>query len=57
MERQKALELAIQQIERQFGKGSIMKLGKSAALNISVIPSACLELASALGTGGFPRAG
>lgn len=55
MERQKALELAIQQIERQFGKGSIMKLGESAALNISVIPSGCLELDIALGTGGFPR--
>jgi len=47
--------MAIQQIERQYGKGSIMKLGEDTALNVSVIPSGCLDLDIALGTGGFPR--
>lgn len=55
MDKQKALDIAIQQIERQFGKGSIMKLGEDTALNVSVIPSGCLDLDIALGTGGFPR--
>ena len=55
MERQKALDIAIQQIERQFGKGSIMKLGENTSLNVSVIPSGCLALDIALGAGGFPR--
>lgn len=55
MNRQKALEVAIQQIERQFGKGSIMKLGEDTALNVAVIPSGCLDIDIALGTGGFPR--
>lgn len=55
MEKQKALDIAIQQIERQFGKGSIMKLGESSSLNVSVIPSGCLDIDIALGVGGFPR--
>lgn len=55
MDRQKALDIAIQQIERQFGKGSIMKLGEDASLNVSVIPSGCLALDIALGAGGYPR--
>lgn len=55
MERQKALDIAIQQIERQFGKGSIMKLGEDTSLNVSVISSGCLSLDIALGAGGFPR--
>ncbi|MTI94504.1 MAG: recombinase RecA [Firmicutes bacterium] len=55
MDKQKALDMAVQQIERQFGKGSIMKLGENAALNVSVISSGCLALDIALGTGGFPR--
>lgn len=55
MEKQKALDIAIQQIERQFGKGSIMKLGEDTTLNVSVIPSGCLDIDIALGTGGFPR--
>ncbi len=55
MERQKALDMAIQQIERQFGKGSIMKLGEDTSLNVSVIPSGCLALDIALGSGGYPR--
>lgn len=55
MEKQKALDMAIQQIERQFGKGSIMKLGEASSLNVSVIPSGCLDIDIALGVGGFPR--
>ncbi|TEB06787.1 recombinase A [Pelotomaculum schinkii] len=55
-DKQKALELALMQIERQFGKGSIMKLGEaSAKLNIEVIPSGALALDIALGVGGLPR--
>ncbi len=52
----KALELALSQIERQFGKGSIMKLGENAAkLNIEVISTGALTLDIALGIGGVPR--
>lgn len=56
MEKQKALEMALSQIEKQFGKGAIMKLGDAAAkISISTIPSGCLELDYALGVGGIPR--
>ena len=55
MEKQKALDMALAQIEKQFGKGSIMKLGDGSGLNVSVISSGCLELDMALGIGGFPR--
>jgi len=55
MEKQKALDIALAQIEKQFGKGSIMKLGDGSGLNVSVISSGCLELDMALGIGGFPR--
>jgi recombination protein RecA len=55
-EREKALELAISQIEKRFGKGSIMKLGDSAGIPpIEVIPSGSLALDLALGVGGIPR--
>ena len=55
-EREKALELAIGQIEKRFGKGSIMKLGDSAGRPpIEVIPSGSLALDLALGVGGIPR--
>ena len=54
-EKNKALELALTQIEKQFGKGSIMKLGENSAINVSTIPSGCLELDIALGVGGVPR--
>lgn len=55
-EREKALELALNQIEKRFGKGSIMKLGKAAALSsIEVVPSGSLALDLALGVGGIPR--
>ncbi|MTI48059.1 MAG: recombinase RecA [Firmicutes bacterium] len=55
MEKKKALEMAISQIEKQFGKGSIMKLGENAKLNIESIPTGSLELDIALGIGGVPR--
>jgi recombination protein RecA len=54
-ERQRALNLALTQIEKQFGKGSIMRLGETQALDIPVIPSGSLALDVALGVGGVPR--
>ncbi len=55
-EKEKALELAISQIEKRFGKGSIMKLGESAAnLQVEVLPTGSLALDLALGVGGIPR--
>ena len=51
----KALETAIGQIERQFGKGSIMRLGAQEAVNVNVIPTGSLGLDAALGVGGIPR--
>jgi recombination protein RecA len=55
-ERSKALELAVQQIERQFGKGAIMKLGEeSARVTIDSIPTGSIALDAALGIGGVPR--
>ena len=53
--KKKALELAIASIEKQFGKGSIMKMNDNAVQNIEVIPTGCLTLDSALGIGGMPR--
>jgi recombination protein RecA len=55
IEKQKALEIAINQIERQFGKGAIMRLGDTAKLNVEVIPTGSIELDIALGVGGIPR--
>jgi recombination protein RecA len=55
-ERSKLLEAAISQIEKSYGKGSIMRLGsKDVLVPVNVIPSGCLSLDSALGVGGFPR--
>lgn len=55
-DKQKALEVALLQIEKQFGKGSIMKLGDAAdKLSIEVIPTGALSLDLALGVGGIPR--
>ena len=50
-----ALATALAQIEKQFGKGAIMKLGEKTAMNVQTIPSGCLELDIALGVGGVPR--
>ncbi len=55
MERDKALEMALGQIEKQFGKGSIMRLGENAHMQIEVIPTGALALDVALGVGGLPR--
>ncbi|OGX41007.1 MAG: recombinase RecA [Omnitrophica WOR_2 bacterium RIFCSPLOWO2_01_FULL_41_12] len=54
-ERQKALELALAQIEKQFGKGSIMKLGGQIKADVEAIPTGALTLDVALGIGGLPR--
>src|ERR1039457_210220 len=55
-ERGKAIELAVAQIEKQFGKGSIMRLGsKEAIVPIAVIPTGSISFDAALGVGGFPR--
>ena len=54
-DKQKALETAIAQIEKQYGKGSIMKLGENATLNVEAISSGSLSLDVALGIGGLPR--
>jgi recombination protein RecA len=53
--RLKALELALAQIEKQFGKGSIMKLGEDVKLDVPAIPSGSISLDLALGVGGIPR--
>ena len=53
--KRKAIEMALAQIERQFGKGSIMKLGGDANSNIPVISSGSLAIDAALGIGGYPR--
>lgn len=55
-DRQAALEMALRQIEKQFGKGSIMKLGEAqASLQVETIPSGALALDIALGVGGYPK--
>ena len=55
LEKKKALETALGQIEKQFGKGSVMKLGEYQAMNIEAIPTGALSLDIALGIGGIPR--
>ncbi|NBC69242.1 recombinase RecA [Paenibacillus sacheonensis] len=54
-DRKAALEMALRQIEKQFGKGSIMKLGESTHMQVEVVSSGALALDIALGIGGFPR--
>lgn len=54
-EKGKAVELAIEQIERHFGKGSVMRLGESAQVAADAIPTGSLSLDLALGIGGVPR--
>ncbi|WP_397428397.1 recombinase RecA, partial [Proteiniclasticum sp.] len=51
----KALDAAMSQIEKQFGKGSVMKLGADSKLNLDSIPTGCLGLDIALGIGGIPK--
>jgi len=54
-ERKKALDIAMAQIEKNFGKGAVMKLGEVGDVSIDAIPSGALSLDVALGIGGFPR--
>ena len=54
-DKNKAVDVAMTQIERQFGKGSIMKLGDKAKVNVDVIPTGSISLDAALGVGGVPR--
>ena len=54
-ERKKALDIAMAQIEKNFGKGSVMKLGEIGNVSVDSIPSGALSLDVALGIGGFPR--
>lgn len=54
-DKMKALEAAMAQIDKQFGKGSVMKLGADSKLNVDSIPTGCLGLDIALGIGGIPK--
>ncbi len=53
--KKRAIDMALSQIERQFGKGSIMKLGDQSKLNVPVISSGSLAMDASLGVGGYPR--
>lgn len=55
MEKKKALEMALGQIEKQFGKGAVMRLGENTHMNVEVIPTGAIGLDIALGVGGVPR--
>ena len=54
-EKEKALQTALAQIEKQFGKGAVMKLGQNSSLNVEAIPTGSVSLDIALGIGGVPR--
>jgi recombination protein RecA len=54
-DREKAMEQALAQVEKQFGKGAIMRLGENHVVDVDVIPTGCLSLDAALGIGGLPR--
>jgi len=55
MENEKALDLALGQITKQFGEGAVMKMGEKATMNIESVPTGALALDLALGVGGLPR--
>ncbi|MGE5589647.1 MAG: recombinase RecA [Bacillota bacterium] len=55
LEKEKALEMALAQIEKQFGRGSIMRLGEAVNMGVEVIPTGAIALDIALGVGGVPR--
>jgi recombination protein RecA len=55
MERDKALDMALAQIDKQFGKGSIMRMGEKATMAVEAVPTGALALDLALGVGGLPR--
>ena len=54
-DKKKALEIALAQIEKQFGKNSVMRMGQESTMNVSVIPTGSIGLDMALGIGGLPR--
>ena len=53
-ERKKALDTAIAQIEKDFGKGSIIRMGENSRMNVSAVPTGSIALDLALGIGGLP---
>ena len=55
IDKSKALDTALAQIEKQFGKGAVMRLGQEDALQVEAIPTGSLSLDLALGIGGLPR--
>jgi recombination protein RecA len=55
VDREKALEMAMSQIEKQFGKGAVMKMGEKGSMKIESVPTGALSLDLALGIGGLPR--
>ncbi|MBQ9535562.1 MAG: recombinase RecA [Clostridia bacterium] len=55
MDKKKALETALQQLEKQFGKGTVMRLGENPAMNVETISTGSISLDAALGIGGVPR--
>src|SRR6201994_2361286 len=54
-EKRKAIDLALMAMDKQFGKGTVLRLGANNVVPVSVISSGCLSLDAALGAGGFPR--
>ncbi len=54
-EKMRALEMALNSIEKEFGKGTVMKLGEKTAMQVDAVPTGCLDLDMALGVGGIPR--
>ena len=54
-EKARAVDLALAQIEKQFGKGSVIRLGAKDVVAVSVIPTGSIALDAALGVGGVPR--
>src|SRR6185312_141589 len=54
-EKRKAIDLALVAMDKQFGKGAVLRLGANNAVPVAVISSGCLSLDAALGVGGFPR--
>jgi recombination protein RecA len=54
-DRQKAIDLALVQLDKQFGKGAVLRLGSRSVVSVDVIPSGSISVDAALGIGGFPR--
>ncbi|MBR5382900.1 MAG: DNA recombination/repair protein RecA, partial [Clostridia bacterium] len=54
-DRARALETTLVSLEKQFGKGTVMKLGDQTHMKVDAIPTGCLELDMALGVGGIPK--